>query len=75
MKNLLGAIVASTFALSTAGFAADAYKREDLTKEQRTEIRARADMLIAERAAHPASAKTEVQSTSRVKKHKVKKTL
>ena len=75
MKNLLAAAVASTLVLSTAGYAADAYKREDLTKEQRTEMRARADMLIANRAAHPAAAKTEMQSTSRIKKHPVKKSL
>ena len=58
MNKILAAIVASTFALSCAsGFAADTVKKEELTKEQRAEMRNRADKLTAERAAAPTQAK------------------
>jgi hypothetical protein len=55
MSKLLAALVASTFALgSAAGFAADAAKKkEELTKEERAEMRSRAERLIAQRAAQP----------------------
>ena len=74
MNKLLAAIVASTFALSCAsGFAADAPKKEELTKDQRTEMRARADRLATERAATGTRIKAEVKSAPKMKKH-VKKT-
>lgn len=52
MNKLLLALVASTFALCAAsGFAADAVKKkEELTAEQRTEIRERIERLKTERA-------------------------
>ena len=52
MNKLLAAIVASTFALgAVSGFAADAAKRDELTAEQRADMRARADQLTRARAA------------------------
>lgn len=70
MNKLLATIIASTFALSCAsGFAADAPKKEELTKEQRIEMRARADRLVAERAATGTQVKSEVRSAPKVKKH------
>jgi hypothetical protein len=53
MTKLLAAVITSTFfALgSSAVFADGTMKLEDLTKEQRTEMRNRADKLIAERTA------------------------
>jgi Ni/Co efflux regulator RcnB len=52
MNKLLLALIASTFALGSAsGFAADATKKkEELTLEQKTEIRDRVERLKAERA-------------------------
>lgn len=52
MNKLLLAIVASSFALGSAsGFAADAAKKnEELTAEQKTEIRDRVERLKSERA-------------------------
>jgi hypothetical protein len=74
MNKLLAAIVASTFALSCAsGFAANAPQKEELTKDQRIEMRARADRLAAERATVGTRVKAEVKPVSKVKKH-VKKT-
>ncbi len=56
MNKILAAIVASTFALgSVAGYAADSAKKEELTKEQKTEMRDRAGKLNADRAAAPAA--------------------
>ena len=51
MNKLLAVIVASAFAFGSAsGFAADAVKKkEELTAEQKTEIRDRADRLKTER--------------------------
>ena len=69
MKKLLAAIVASTFALScVSGFAADSPKKEELTKEQRTEMRARADRLATERATTGTQVKAEVKPAPKVKK-------
>ena len=66
MNKLLAVVVASTFALaSVSGFAAGTVKLEDLTKEQRIDMRNRADNLIAERAAN---AKPAVQHSPKVKK-------
>lgn len=53
MKQLLAAIVASVFAFgSAAGYAADATakKKEELTKEERADLRARAETLKTARA-------------------------
>jgi len=76
MNKLLLAVVASAFAFGSAsGFAADAVKKkEELTAEQKTEIRERVERLKSERAkadatkATPAApAKTEPKRTSKVK--------
>jgi hypothetical protein len=51
MQKLLAAIVASTFAFgSLSTFAADAVKREELTQDQRSDMRTRADQLSRSRA-------------------------
>jgi hypothetical protein len=79
MNKLLLAVIASTFALGSAsGFAADAVKKkEELTTEQKTEIRDRAERMKADRAkgeqakttpaATPAPAKAEPKRTSKAK--------
>ena len=56
MCKLAIVIVASAFALgSVSGFAQDtAKKKEELTKEERAEMRNRAEKLKAERATQPA---------------------
>lgn len=65
MKELFAAILASTFLLgSTSGFAADAAKKPELTKEERADIRTRAEKLTAERAAAPAAVKTASGQTT-----------
>ena len=70
MNKLLAIIVASTFALScVTGFAADSPKKEELTKDQRTEMRARADRLATERATTGNQVKAEVKTAPKVKKH------
>jgi hypothetical protein len=79
MHKLLAAIVASTFALGTvSGFAADAVKRDELTQEQRADMRNRADQLTRARATgteQQVSARTQhapaakkVHHTGKVKK-------
>jgi Ni/Co efflux regulator RcnB len=76
MNKLLLAIVASSFALGSAsGFAADAAKKnEELTAEQKAEIRDRVERLKSERtnaeqnkAAPAAPVKAEPKRTSKVK--------
>ena len=77
MNKLLLAIVASTFVLGSAsGFTADAVKKkEELTAEQKTEIRERVERLKTERAkaeaakATPAApaTKADPKRTSKVK--------
>lgn len=76
MNKLLAAIVASTFVFaSTAGMAADAAKkREDLTQEQRSEMRNRADKLVKERAQAPTPVKADKQGTPKAKAPHAKKT-
>ena len=70
MNKLLATIVASTFAFScVTGFAADSPKKEELTKEQRIEMRARADRLATERATTGNQVKAEVKPAAKVKKH------
>ena len=72
MSRLLALIVASTFVFgSAAGFAADTApkKKEDLTKEERAEMRSRADKLIAQRATQPAAqAKAVEKAPAKAKK-------
>ena len=55
MKKLLGVAVAAAFAFGSAsGFAQTAAKKqEELTKEERADMRNRAERLRAERAAQP----------------------
>jgi hypothetical protein len=66
MSKLLAVIVASTFALSAVpGFA----KTEELTKDQRAELRNRAERLVAERNTNHAPVKAGVGHTPKVKKH------
>ena len=75
MKKLFAAIVASTFAFgSVAGYAADAAKKEELTQEQRVEMRNRADQLIKERAQSPAPVKAQDQHAPKAKAFHAKKT-
>ena len=75
MHKLLAVVVASTLAFgSVAGFAADAVKKEELTQEQRTEMRNRADRLVKERAQTPAPVKAQTQHTPKAKVQHVKKT-
>ena len=71
MNKLLAAIVATTFALgSAAGIAADTTaKKEELTKEERADMRARAEKLTAQRAQAPAPA-THVAKKHHPAKHK-----
>ena len=74
MNKLLAAIVVSTFALgSVSGFAADAAKRDELTKEQRTDMRDRADKLTTERAAPSRHVISKVKHAPTAKKHHAKK--
>ena len=55
MHKLALAIVVSAFAFSATGFAQDtAKKKEELTKEERAEMRNRAEKLKVERTTHPA---------------------
>ena len=59
MNKLLVAIVTSAFVLSSiSGFAADPAKKEELTKEQRTDMRNRAEKLMLERAQAPTQVKS-----------------
>ena len=75
MNKLLAAIVASTFALgSVSGFAADAVKKDELTTEQRMDMRNRADQLTRERAAGSTQVKANVRHAPKAKVHQVKKT-
>ena len=74
MHKLLAAIVVSTFALgSVSGFAADAVKKEELTQEQRSEMRNRADQLVKARAAGTTQAKTVAPKAKPQHVKKVKK--
>jgi hypothetical protein len=74
MNKLLAAIVVSTFALgSVSGFAADAAKGDELTKEQRMDMRDRADKLTAERAAPSRHVISKVKHAPKAKMHHAKK--
>ncbi len=74
MNKVIAAIIASAFALSSvSGFAADAAKRDELTKDQRTEIRNRADRLTTERAAAPTQSQSQAAPAPKAKKTHFKK--
>ena len=74
MNKLLTAIVASAFVLgSVSGYAADAVKKEELTKDQRADMRNRADKLAQERAHAPTQVKAQAAATPKAKVHKAKK--
>ncbi|MDB5809857.1 MAG: hypothetical protein JWN94_1979 [Betaproteobacteria bacterium] len=84
MKKLLAALIVSSVAFGTvSAFAADAAKREDLTKEQRSDMRNRADDLTRARAngteartaqaAPVAVAKKHTTGTKKSTKHTAKK--
>jgi hypothetical protein len=74
MNRLLAAIVASTMVLGSAsGFAAEAAKKEELTQEQRMDMRNRADQLVKERAAGTSQVKTNAQPSPKAKAHNSKK--
>ena len=63
MNKLIAVVVASAFAFgSVAGFAADTVKKEELTKEQRTDMRNRADRLTQERAHAGTQVKTDAKT-------------
>jgi hypothetical protein len=69
VNKLLVAIVASTLASgSAASFAAGGMKLEELTKEQRMDMRSRADQLTADRAATGSRTKSSVEKAPKVKK-------
>ena len=71
MNKLLVAVVASAFVFgSVSGFAADTAKKEELTREQRADMRNRAETLTKARA----QASTQVKAVApAVKPHKAKK--
>ena len=75
MNKLLVTIVVSTFALGSAeSFAAGTLKLEDLTREQRMDMRSRADQLTADRAASGGQMNTTMEHTMKVKKSRTTKT-
>ena len=77
MNKVLAAIVASTFALgSVSGFAADAVKRDELTQDQRSDMRTRADQLTRARVSGTEPVKAAAQPAPAAKKtgHSTKKT-
>jgi hypothetical protein len=75
MNKLLAVVVASTFVFgSVAGYAADTMKKEELTQEQRADMRGRAEKLTRERAQAPTQVKTSAPHTFKVKTHHPKKT-
>lgn len=75
MKKLLAAIVISTLALvSVTGFAADSAKRDELTQDQRADMRNRAEKLTAERAAGASHVKADTKHAPKAKKHHAGKT-
>jgi hypothetical protein len=74
MNKLLAAVVTSAFLFSSvSGFAADTAKKEELTKEQRMDMRNRADRLIQERAQGSTQLKTNASHTPKAKTPQVKK--
>ncbi len=74
MHKLIAVFVASTFAFTSVSFAATAVKKEDLTQEQRTDMRARADQLTRTRTAESTQqAKTRVEPAPQAQAKPVKK--
>ncbi len=74
MNKILAAVVASAFAFgSVSGYAADTAKKEELTKEQRVDMRNRADKLTQERAQAPTPVKANAAKTPAAKTKHVKK--
>lgn len=70
INKLLAAIVVSTFAWSAvASYAA----QEELTRDQRMDMRSRADQLIADRAANGGRTNAMMEHATRVKKPHAKK--
>jgi hypothetical protein len=64
MSRILVAIVAAGIAFgSTAAFAADAAKSTELTREEKADMRSRAEQLTAERARLAAQPNTAVGNT------------
>jgi hypothetical protein len=76
MNKLLVTLVASAFTFASAsGFAADAMKKkEELTAEQKTEIRDRAERLKAERAKADQAKATTPATPAPAKKAEPKRT-
>lgn len=75
MNKLMIAIITSAFVFaSTSGIAADAAKKEELTKEQRADMRNRADKLTQDRAQAATQVKSGAQSAPKAKETPVKKT-
>ena len=71
MNKLIAAAVATAFALGTVStFAADAAKKDELTTEQRAEMRDRAERMKQERANGPQKAQTMHETTAQKKVHK-----
>jgi len=71
MNQLIAAAVATAFALGTVStFAADAARKDELTTEQRAEMRDRAERMKAERANGPQKAQTMHETTVQKKVHK-----
>jgi Ni/Co efflux regulator RcnB len=75
MNKLLAAIVASAFAFgAVSSYAADAVKKDELTSEQRADMRNRADQLTRARAAGTEQTSTKAQPATRKIQHSGKKT-
>ncbi len=76
MNKLLLAVVASVFAFGSAsGFAADASKKkEELTTEQKTEIRDRVERMKADRAKGDQAKTTPAATPAPAKKAEPKRT-
>jgi hypothetical protein len=71
MKKLFAAVAVSLFAASAvSAFAADTGKKNDLTTEQRAEMRARADQMKMQRNA--ASSPGATKEKAHNKEHKAK---
>jgi hypothetical protein len=69
MNKLLVTIFASSFTLCSAvSFAASTLKLEELTTEQRTDMRSRADQLTADRAATGSQTKSVAHQPLKVQK-------
>lgn len=75
MNKLLAAIVASAFAFgAVSAYAADAVKKDELTSEQRADMRNRADQLTRARAAGTEQTSTKAKPATKKIHHSGKKT-